>query len=128
MRGLLRLLGRWRSLPAQLEELERRCVAAEDEVRYWRGKSEVWEAEAKTAHEWASQAYRCFVDWCSMRISGFPVFGGTPPLPRDPLPMDKPTEQPRGKRLARDVVNDISAQYDAELRAYKQQHPEGVAQ
>ena len=123
MGNLLALLGRWRSLPSQLAELEQRCIAAEDEVRQWRGKSEIWEAEARKAHEEKDKIHRCFVDWCAIRYSGFPVFGDSPPVPREPAPGDRTPPVPTGKRLARDVINEVTVAYENELRKYRQENP-----
>ena len=118
--GFIKLLGRWRSLPAELADLERRCIAAEDEARHWRSRAEIWEKEAIKTHEEKDKIFHCFVDWCAMRYSGFPVFGDSPPAPREPSPGDVKPQMPQGKRLARDVVQEITSAYDAELRKFRQ--------
>lgn len=114
----LRLFGRYRTLAAELEDATRRCTAAEDDARFWRAKAEVWESETRKAQEEMLISHRALVDWTAMRLTGFPIFGSAPPLPRGPMPAEVPVQRPVGKRYARDVVKEMSAMYDQELADY----------
>ena len=105
---------------AELEDAVARRTAAEDEARYWRGKAESWEAAYTKAVQEKDTTHRVLVDWCAVRLTGIPIFGTAPALPRE-FPVDQKQPKPVGKRLARDVVNEVSAKFDAELNAYIQQ-------
>lgn len=110
--------GRYRTLAAELDDALRRCTAAEDDARFWRAKAEVWESETKKAQEEMLISHRALIDWTAMRLTGFAIFGTAPPLPRGPMPAEQPVERPVGKRLARDVVNELAGMYDKELADY----------
>lgn len=116
--NLFSFFGRYRTLDAELEDAVARRIVAEDEARYWRGKAEVWEAEAHKAQEEKDVSHKALIDWTAMRLTGYPIFGSAPPLPREALPNDRPVERPMGRRLARDIVNESAAALERELAAY----------
>jgi len=113
MLNLFSWLGVYKTLPAQLADAEARCIKAEDDARYWRSKAEVWEEQANKAQEQKDISHQLLIDWCAIRLTGKPIFGNPPALPREQFPGDKEPEMPRmGKRLGRDMVNDYIAKME----------------
>lgn len=112
--NILAWFGQYRSLPSRLAEAQSARIKAEDDVRFWRGKCEVWEQTAQKAMDDKDQMFKLLVDWQSERMTGVQIFHTGPRLPREPLPGDQAPAQPQpmGRRLMRDALNEFRSSYD----------------
>lgn len=116
MFNILSWLGSYRTLPAQLADAESARIKAEDDARYWRGKAEVWEQQAYRAQSEKDITHRLLIDWCALKVTGMPIFGGGP-TPQAKFYTDEVADAPRGgKRLARDIINDTLARMEQEIK------------